>query len=248
VKERYAQIGFSHRVRLEWLERTANLLLSGTPERKIREELDALLYDKVSIGKELKNSNRSKVITNLMRVWVTVPEDLRPLRDEGLTHLRTFRKDSHIVLHWGMAMAVYPFWSVVAETVGRLIRLQGNMIASEAQRRLRERYGERETVARSARRIIRSFVDWGVLTDTNRKGVYEAGELHRIDSVELAAWFIEAFLNSISSGKAQVGELLRNPALFPFALPALKGDQVASVSPRMENVSHSLNEDMVMLC
>ena len=33
--------------------------------------------------------------------------------------------------------------------------------AAQVQRRLRERFGERETVARAARRILRAYIDWG---------------------------------------------------------------------------------------
>ena len=72
-------------------------------------------------------------------------------------------------------MAVYPFWSGVATQVGRLLRLQGSAAAAHVQRRVREQYGERETVSRAARRVLRSYLDWGVLQETGKKGIYSAG-------------------------------------------------------------------------
>jgi hypothetical protein len=44
------------------------------------------------------------------------------------------------------------------------------------QRRVREQYGERETVSRRVHYVLRSFVDWGGLKETAEKGVYENGE------------------------------------------------------------------------
>ena len=74
-------------------------------------------------------------------------------------------------------MAVYPFWSSVATQVGRLLRLQGSAAAAQVQRRIREQYGERETVARRARYVLRSYLDWGVLQETGAPGVYRAARL-----------------------------------------------------------------------
>ena len=75
-----------------------------------------------------------------------------------------------MLVHWCMCMAVYPFFGTVADAVGRLLRLQGTAGAAQVQRRLRERFGERETVARAARRILRAYIDWGVLSETDEKG------------------------------------------------------------------------------
>ena len=58
-----------------------------------------------------------------------------------------------MLVHWCMCMAAYPFFGTVADATGRLLRLQGTAAAAQIQRRLRERLGERETVARAARRV-----------------------------------------------------------------------------------------------
>jgi len=48
--------------------------------------------------------------------------------------------------------------------------------AAQAQRRIKEQLGEREAVSRAARRVLRCFVDWGVLQDTSEKGVYQSAQ------------------------------------------------------------------------
>src|SRR5947209_6488434 len=114
-----------------------------------------------------------------------------PLRDDGLDHLRRLPLDDHLAVHWGMSMAAYPFFGTVAEATGRLLRLQGSAGAAQVQRRTREQLGERETVARAARRILRCFLDWGVLEVSTEKGVYQAAAVRTVEDTRLAAWLLE---------------------------------------------------------
>ena len=153
MSNRIAQIGFSQRIRLEWLEKTASLILAGNDKHVINNILQEFLKDKLSIGGNAKRGNREKAITILMKIWVNVPRGFEAFRDEGLNLIKKLSRENHIAIHWGISMAVYPFWGAVAASVGRLLRLQGTAAASHIQRRVREKYGERETVSRAARRV-----------------------------------------------------------------------------------------------
>jgi hypothetical protein len=76
MTNRNDQIGFSQRVRLEWLEQTADLVLAGNGKVAINNALQLLLKDKVSVGGEAVRGNREKIITILLRTWLTVPTGL----------------------------------------------------------------------------------------------------------------------------------------------------------------------------
>ena len=71
------QIGFSQRIRLEWLDQTANLVLAGNDKPAIIAALQELLKDKVSVGGDAERGNREKIITILMKVWLNVPRGTR---------------------------------------------------------------------------------------------------------------------------------------------------------------------------
>ena len=113
------QIGFTQRLQLKWLDRTAGLLLAGNARPQIKIALTDLLMDQLSVDGTEGRGSRDKTVTILLKTWVTVPHHLEALRDDGLAHLRRLPGKDHLPVHWGMAMASYPFFSVVAETTGR---------------------------------------------------------------------------------------------------------------------------------
>jgi len=252
MTKRTGQIGFSQRVRLEWLEQTANMVLAGNDRAAVNEALQDLLKDEVPAGGQAKGCNRNKVISILRKVWVTTPEELIPLRNDALAFLSTQSASLSphqlsLVIHWGMVMAVYPFWSGVATQTGRLLRLQGSAAAAHVQRRVREQYGERETVSRAARRVLRSYLDWGVLQETSTKGIYYAGATLAVDDSRLIAWLAEASLHARANGSAPLKDLIGSPSLFPFQIKPVHAENLVAASSRLDLLRHGLDNDLVML-
>lgn len=247
MNNRQKQVGFSQRIRLEWLQQTANLVLAGNDKDAVNASLQELLQDKVSVGGHAVRGNKEKAITILMKIWLNVPGELETVRDDGLELLKILPRKDQIAVHWGMAMAAYPFWATVAANTGRLLRLQGTAAAAHVQRRVREQYGERETVSRAARRVIRSFVDWDVLSETFEKGIYSQGRTYFIDDPRLISWLIEASLHARSNGSAAIKDLLDSTSLFPFRLAHVSAEHLVSASPRLDLLRHGLDDDLVML-
>jgi len=81
--------------------------------------------------------------------------------------------------------------------------------------------GQRPTVTRATQRVLRSFVDWGVLTDASERGVYKLGQIRSVADPALTAWLVEANMRAANETHALLNALRRNPALFPFSLHAL---------------------------
>jgi Holliday junction resolvase-like predicted endonuclease len=239
---RYDQIGLDRLVRLKWLERTAYLFLAGNDAPAVKAALQEDLQGAFRSKNTKIRGSLDKTITILMRIWVRPPRDR-----EGLKLLSHLPREDHIAVHWGMAMAVYPFWGAVAAHVGRLLRLQGTAAASQVQRRVREQYGERDTVSRAARRVLRSFVDWEVLKETSEKGIYTAGLSLAIAQVELIAWLAEAFLHAHPNGSVALRTVLDSTSLFPFRLSPISTAHLVAVSGRLDVLRHGLDQDLIML-
>ncbi len=215
------QIGFSQRIQLDWLEKSANLVLAGMDRKKITEQLQDHLREELSVGGTAPRGNREKAISILLRIWFTGRSEWPFIREQGLKLLREIPVRHHIAIHWGMSMAVYPFFGSVAEATGRLLQLQETVGSSQIQRRLRERFGERETVSRAARRILRVFSDWGILEDTQTKGVYQLkGGKAPLHHDSIAPWLLMARLASGDGQPESLRVLANHPCFFPFQMQA----------------------------
>src|SRR5579863_4919502 len=136
-------IGYNRTVKLRWLDETVDLLLARQSEVEISSALREKLQDQLSIGSNAERGSREKTVTLLLKTWVRVPGRLVGLRDVGLQLLGLVRRSERLPLHWGMTMAAYPFWRVVADVTGRLFRLQGTAAPMQVQRRVKELLGER---------------------------------------------------------------------------------------------------------
>jgi hypothetical protein len=107
--------------------------------------------------------------------------------------------------------------------------------------------GERSTIERSSRRVIRSFVAWNVLKDSDAKGCYERGGPDISLDEDLAILMLEAALQANSGGKAALNSLLNSPAFFPFQIPVMTGDFVSRHSERIEVVRYGLDDELLKL-
>ena len=105
---------------------------AGKDRPAVNDALQELLIDKVSVGGNAQRGNREKIVTILLKAWLTVPTELETLRVEGLDLFKRSPQHDHLAIHWGMVIAAYPFWSGVAVQVGRLLRLQGSAAASSS--------------------------------------------------------------------------------------------------------------------
>lgn len=212
-------IGFSQFIQHTWLDFAAQKKLEGHSSAEARAALDYFLSHQISVGNNSKRNSRQKAISILSKIWLRVPKELEPFRDEGLALFKSVPKNTRTALHFGMAIAVYPFFAISAENMGRLLKLQTEVSTAQLQKRMRDKLGERETVVRATRQLIRCWDEWGILTNCEKKGMYKATEPQTITNSQLTTWLLESALIA-SQGQSAILHNLTNytPALFPFRL------------------------------
>ena len=248
MSKRHEAIGIKQTIRLEWMQKTTNLLLAGLDAKSIRQELHGFLADRKGNGEEGERSlqTRAFVVSNLMKIWVSPEPELIPFRDALLTFLRE-NPSLSLAVHWGMISAVYPFWFNVARQTGRLLALQDQVTQTQIINRLKEQYGDRQTVSRYARFVLRSFVAWGALKDSKTKGCYKKVVPMSIAEPNLALFMFESVLMANPEAKGAFRLLLNNPAFFPFQLPVMTGDFVSQRSDRIDVVRYGLDDEVLKL-
>ena len=206
-------IGFDRRLDLDWLDATVAFCQqnvdSGWVARRLRQYLEAEVA-----GEEA----RRKTITVLSRIWVNVPDVHSCQRDEALGLVTEIAAEERLWLHWGMSLLAYPFFRDVAATVGLLSRLQGVLSLAQVQRRMIESWGERTTVQRAVRRILRTLVDWDVLQDTDERGSYDVAPSRQSQNKDLVLWFLDCALRANGYEQVPLRELAQLPYAFLFDL------------------------------
>ncbi|MCP4219615.1 MAG: hypothetical protein GY765_33590 [bacterium] len=247
MNKRKQQVGIDRLIRLKWLQQTADLVLAGNNEESVKHQLFQLLAPSFPTSSSAVRGSLDKTITVLMKTWVRVHPQLVDLKNRGIQLLQSADGPRGLALHWGMLTAAYPFWGAVAGQTGRLLRLQEDVAVVQLQRRLKEQYGERETVSRRVRYVVSAFVDWGVLAPGGTKGIYHGGKPLSIDTPELIAWLLEATLHAHVSGTALLKGLLDSTALFPFRLGYMSAPHLASISPHLQMSGQGQDDTLLIV-
>mgnify|MGYP000952285932 FL=1 len=244
-KRRTAIIGIKQTIRLEWMEKTANLLLAGLPAEKVRQELTRYLANRRGSGLELPRSEHDckLAVAILMNCWVNpLPEfpEIEDLRKLGLLLLREELED-HIAIHFGILCAVYPYWFNIALQTGRLFNLQDAVAASQIVTRLKEIYGDRQTIMRTSRYVLRSFIAWDLICDSRRKGNYIKGDPIFINDVRNAGFLMLSAFYAMGTMQADFNALFHSPAFFTFKIPSIAPETLHQLSENIEIVQIGAN-------
>ena len=246
-RNRVTQIGLDRLLRLQWLEKVHLLVSAGNDAKAVKTVLQQDLSGEFRSERTDVRGSLDKIITVLMKVWLTVPPEIGEFRRDGVALLQSASEHCRVAVHWGMVMAAYPFWAAVAAQAGRLLRLQGTVPAAQVQRRIKEQYGERETVSRRARYVLRSFLDWGVLRESRTKGIYSQGDVVAVDDAWLIAWLAEAALYVRPDGSGPLKELMADPCFLPFRFAPIRADALSDASSRIDVFRLGMDEDLLVL-
>lgn len=240
-------IGIKQVVRLEWMQKTAELIQSGMSKKDIRAELDSYLSDKRGNGAVMNRSEYTKsiVVSLLTHTWINPQESLLPLRDATLSYLQN-NPDDGLPCHWLMYGATYPFWFSLCRILGSLFSLENPIPKKQVMSQVYERYGKRSTIERCSRYVIRTLIAWGILRDRERIGIYEKMEPKPIDSPYLGSLLLESVLQGIPEKKSSLPGLTEDPAFFPFRLPPLTGAGLTGENQRII-LEPGLHEEQILL-
>lgn len=246
MSDRFVKVGIQRELHLEWFEQAARFWGSGISRKDARQEIYSYLDKASGFATPPSLQSKTYIANALIKSWIDPAPELVSLRNTAFKLLQE-HDVNRTAVHWCLLGAAYPFWFEVAAKVGRLLNLQDQVTQAQVVLRLKESYGDRQTISRRARYVIRSFVSWGVLKDSANKGSYEKSTPVPISNYTQAIYMIEAALNAMPEGKAALGLLLNNTAFFPFSLPVLRGDFIAQQTARIDVVRYGLDDELLKL-
>lgn len=221
LKSRFTKLGIKQTIQLSWMDRVVKMMLSGMTEQQIRQDLDEFLStQKQSGGVGERGKVSYTMAISILACWFAPAPDLKDFRDRLLLEAGKRPQKEWLALHWAIISATYPFWLSLARQVGRLFNLQDQISQPQIFNRLKEQYGDRETVARNARYAVRSMVAWGVIKDSAKLGVYEPVQKVQLDK-QLALLLLESTLSAGNGVKLSISSFTSDPANFVFNMPLL---------------------------
>ena len=251
MTNRHDSLGVKQVIRLEWMEKAVNLSMSGMDPQEIRLVLHEYLAERKGDGSigERSKLTRSQAVVVLMNIWGKPNPEIATFIEDVKLQIQSNGLDlaEKKALYWAAISAAYPFWFNVARQVGRLLNLQDQITKQQIVRRLKEQYGDRQTVSRVTRYVIRSFVAWDILKDTAKKGCYERGNMLSVHEQSTVNLLLECALHTLPEGKSSINAPYSNPGFFIFDFPSITGEMIAQINPRIEVMRFGIDEEILKL-
>jgi hypothetical protein len=224
-------IGFDRKIDIEWLDAVAERIAAGQTPDEIRRFVWSLLEGAV-VG-DSAHSGRGKTLTVLSRIWIIVPGQAKPLREDALRCIAAATGEQRPAIHWAMTIGTYPFFFDVATNVGKLLAINGQANLSQIDRKMTETWGDRSTLSRALQRVLRSMVQWGVLQDGPAKGLLFPRPNRVLVPDDIGELLFQAVLVSHGRGMP-LAQLRGHPALFPFDVRLTASALRKSISMRLQ--------------
>lgn len=201
-------IGMNRAVKLEWLNKTAELVRLGQDEKTIRAELQEYLSYEIDSAVNLKNTR-----TILLQPWVYTPTELLPIRETALSLVEKGGIDT-LVAHWSMLLVTYPVFADVCGLIGKLSNIQDTFSTAWIKEKLFEIWGERGTLVHSSGRTLQTLRNFGVI-ENEKVGIFRIKK-HEVTAQKTIQVLMMALLILKEKAYYEISELSSVPQLFPF--------------------------------
>lgn len=228
-------VGFDRFIRREWLDHALETVLTGASLQQI----ETLVSEEIQ-GQE----SARKTIQVLNRWWFREYPQTKDLRKRALHLAMEMPTEEWLLLHWGMALVNFPLFHLTAETIGRLLRLQGQFKKQDITQRVLETHANIGTIPRAVARIIQSLHEWEILE--RRKGVYTANKVYPIKNDKALEWFMEILIRAAHRDSWDLRDLVQAPETFPFELPS-HTTRIARQSEYLITQYEGINREIVLL-
>lgn len=205
-------IGFDRYIEKQWIDQTAKWVVQG----KERADLHTLIDDYLSLYIKGETSLR-KTKNVLFGCWFNETKENKTYKQQAVELWQQVKPEERLIIHWGLAMASYPYFASVVRQIGRLDRLQGDIHSKELQKRVVEIYGDTESVRRAASRLLQSLTQWGVLEQLSTSTFHVKRGLVVTDR-KLLAWLAVSPLLCSNRARLDIAEIYSDPAFFPFII------------------------------
>lgn len=201
-------VGLSRSIKLEWLNKTADLVIEGKLEKEIKDELNEYLVYEI---KSPTNLRKTREI--LMTIWVRSGDEFPELRIKAIDAYKS-EKNNKLAIHWCLMIVAYPVFADVCGLLGKLTNIQDTFTTSWLKEKLFETWGERTTLLHSSDKILQTLKYIGAIGNI-KTGTYKTNK-YQVNDSEAITLMIMTILLSNEKAYFEVAEIPNIPQMFPF--------------------------------
>jgi hypothetical protein len=202
-------IGISRNVNLEWLNKVADLYITGKTEGEIKDDLNEYL------SVEIKSpTNLRKTRDILMNIWAKDKKEIENTKKIAVRLFRTNEKENQLLAHWCLMLLAYPVFADICSTIGKLDRKMFDITNQEIKNRMFDLWGERSTLYHSIDKNIKTLKDIEVLCSLP-KHKYSVNK-YNIENKDGLVLIADTLIYLRDKLYMSTTELNNSPEFFPF--------------------------------
>ena len=201
-------VGLSRPIKIEWLNKTVELIKQGKTINNISKEL------KFYLSFEIKDeTNLNKTRSSLMKIWVKTPLKYEKLKEYALK-IYDNKNTNRIVIHWCMMLLAYPVFQDTCSLIGKITDIQRTFTTSWLKQKLFDLWGERTTLLYSIDKILQTLKYMEAIENI-KQGEYKIKTL-KIQDENLKSLIALTIITMKGKTYCEIAELSQMPNMFPF--------------------------------
>lgn len=201
-------IGLSRNLKLQWLNKVAELVLDGHTEQEIKDQLNEYLSFEIE-----SPTNIRKTREILMNIWVYENDYSAKIKATALELIRLCPEYS-MPIHWCMMLAAYPVFVDMCKLIGKMSEFQDEITLVQLKQKLFDEWGERTTLFHSIDKLVATLKALNVVV-CDKPGKYHVNS-HRVSNPKIVTFMVYTMMLVDDSGYYTFAEINSSTYLFPF--------------------------------
>jgi len=230
------RLGIDRFLALRWVDMALELRMVADEISNARKQFRTWLSQEID-----GQISADKTAYQINRIWLIDDDPFRNLRRIALSNGLVNDRRNWPILHYGLAINVFPLFTDVCQATGRLLNLQPTCTSRDIYQRVQEKYGNPASVEQASRRALQTLIDWGFLR--NDDGSISIQEIPMTDSL-IIEWLLTALMSAKSIDKTPLTDAVKASELLGIQL--LDARSAIRLSSRLR-IERILNVEMVMM-
>jgi hypothetical protein len=199
------RLGIDRFLALRWADMALDLYMVNNDKSKARKQFRSWLSQEIE-----GQISADKTAYQINRIWLIENDPFENLRKMAILNGLTNNHKCRSILHYGMAINVFPLFGDVCRVAGRLLNLQPSCTNQDIYQRVQEKYSNPASIERASYRTIQTLIDWDLLT--NPDGDISTKEIFVSDPLTIE-WLLTALISAHSTERIPLVDLVKAPEL-----------------------------------